>query len=110
MFTKWTRIILVTVALTLGLVGIAYAEGDAPDDQTRVAGVILNVDFPGNTFAVRTLSGTDVHVHVTGNTEYRSRDGSIQGFEDLAVDMRTIVVGQERGDGAINASAAVMGR
>jgi hypothetical protein len=104
MFTKWTRIILVTAALTLGLVGVAYAEGDAPDNQTRVAGVILNVDFPGNTFAVRTLSGTDVHVHVTGNTEYRSRDGSIQGFEDLVVDMRTIVVGQERSDGTINAS------
>ncbi|MBE9479147.1 MAG: hypothetical protein IMY80_04205 [Chloroflexi bacterium] len=104
MFTKWTRIILVTAALTLGLVGVAYAEGDAPDNQTRIAGVILNVDFPGNTFAVRTLSGTDVHVHVTGNTEYRSRDGSIQEFEDLVVDMRTIVVGQERGDGTINAS------
>ncbi|MES0338504.1 MAG: DUF5666 domain-containing protein [Anaerolineales bacterium] len=104
MFTKWTRIILVTAALTLGLVGVAYAEGDAPDNQTRVAGVILNVDFPGNTFAVRTLSGTDVHVHVTGNTEYRSRDGSVQEFEDLVVDMRTIVVGQERGDGTINAS------
>ena len=104
MFTKWTRIILVTAALTLGLVGVAYAEGDAPDNQTRIAGVILNVDFPGNTFAVRTLSGTDVHVHVTGNTEYRSRDGSIQEFEDLLVDMRTIVVGQERGDGTINAA------
>ena len=104
MFTKWTRIILVTAALTLGLVGVAYAEGDAPDNQTRVAGVILNVDFPGNTFAVRTLSGTDVHVHVTGNTEYRSRDGAIQGFEDLVVDMRTIIVGQERGDVTINAS------
>ncbi len=104
MFTKFTRIILVTAALTLGFVGVAYAEGDAPDNQTRVAGVILNVDFPGNTFAVRTLSGTDVHVHVTGNTEYRSRDGSVQEFEDLVVDMRTIVVGQERGDGTINAS------
>jgi len=104
MFTKWTRIILVTAALTLGLVGVAYAEGDGLDNQTRVAGVILNVDFPGKTFAVRTLSGTDVHVHVTGNTEYRSRDGSVQGFDDLAVDMRTIVVGQERGDGTINAS------
>jgi hypothetical protein len=104
MFTKWMRIILITAALTLGLVGVAYAEGDAPDNQTRIAGVILNLDFPGNTFAVRTLSGTDVHVHVTGNTEYRSRDGSVQGFEDLAVDMRTIVVGQERGDGTINAS------
>lgn len=104
MFTKWTRIILVTAALSLGVVGVAYAEGDAPDKKTRVAGVILNVDFPGNTFAVRTLSGTDVHVHVTGNTEYRSRDGSIQEFEDLLVDMRTIVVGQERGDGTINAS------
>ena len=104
MFTKWTRIILVTAALTLGLVGVAYAEGDAPDNQARIVGVILNVDFPGNTFAVRTLSGTDVHVHVTGNTEYRSRNGSIQGFEDLVVDMRTIVVGQERGDGTINAS------
>ncbi len=104
MFTKWMRIILVTAALTLGLVGVAYAEGDAPDNQTRIAGVILNVDFPGDTFAVRTLSGTDVHVHVTGNTEYRSRDGSVQGFEDLVVDMRTIVVGQERGDGTINAS------
>ena len=104
MFTKWTRIILVTAALTLGLVGVAYAEGDAPDNQVRIAGVILNVDFPGNTFAVRTLNGTDVHVHVTGNTEYRSRNGSIQGFEDLVVDMRTIVVGQERGDGTINAS------
>lgn len=104
MFTKWMRIILVTAALTLGFVGVAYAEGDAPDNQLRIAGVILNVDFPGNTFAVRTLSGTDVHVHVTGNTEYRSRDGSVQGFEDLVVDMRIIVVGQERGDGTINAS------
>ncbi len=104
MFTKWMRIILVTAALTLGLVGVAYAEGDAPDNQIRIAGVILNVDYPGDTFAVRTLSGTDVHVHVTGNTEYRSRNGSVQGFEDLVVDMRTIVVGQERGDGTINAS------
>lgn len=104
MVTKWIRIILVTAALTLGFVGVAYAEGDAPDNQLRIAGVILNVDFPGNTFAVRTLSGTDVHVHVTGNTEYRSRDGSVQGFEDLVVDMRIIVVGQERGDGTINAS------
>lgn len=104
MFKIWTRIILLTAALTLGLVGVAYAEGDAPDNQTRIAGVILNVGFPGNTFAVRTLSGTEVHVHVTGNTEVRSRDGSIQGFEDLVVDMRTIVVGQERGDGTINAS------
>lgn len=105
MFTKWMMIILVTAALTLGLVGVAYAEGDAPDNQTRIAGVILNMDFPGDTFAVRTLSGTDVHVHVTGNTEYRSRNDSVQGFEDLVVDMRTIVVGQERGDGTINASA-----
>lgn len=104
MFTKRMRIILVTVALTLGLTGAAFAEGDSPDNQIRIAGVILNVDFPGNTFAVRTLSGTDMHVHVTGNTEYRSRDGSVQGFENLAVDMRTVVVGQERGDGTINAS------
>jgi len=104
MISKWMRIILVTGALSLGLRGVVYAEGDAPENQTRIAGVILNVDFPGNTFAVRTLSGTDVHVHVTGNTEYRSRDGSVQGFEDLAVDMRAVVVGQERGDGAINAS------
>ncbi len=104
MFTKWMRIFLVTAALTLGLVGVAYAEGDAPDNQTRIAGVILNVDFPGNTFAVRTFSGTDIHVHVTGNTVYRSRDGSVQGIEDLSVDMRVIVVGQERGDGTINAS------
>ena len=104
MFTKWMRIILVTAALTLGFVRVAYAEGDAPDNQLRIVGVILNVDFPGNMFAVRTLSGTDVHVHVTGNTEYRSRDGAVQEFEDLAIDMRIIVVGQERGDGTITAS------
>jgi len=104
MFKKWLRIILVTAALTLGLVGVAYAEGDAPNNPLRIAGVIVDMDFPGNTFAVRTLSGTDVHVHVTGNTEYRSRDGSVQAFEDLVVDMRTIVVGQERGDGTVNAS------
>ena len=104
MFTKWMRIILVTAALSLGLAGVAFAEGDAPENQVRIAGVILNVDFPENTFAVRTLRSTDVHVHVTGNTEYRSRDGSVQGFEDLVVDMRTIVIGQERGDGTIHAS------
>ena len=104
MFTKWMRIILMTAALTLGFVRVAYAEGDAPDNQLRIVGVILNVDFPGNMFAVRTLSGTDVHVHVTGNTEYRSRDGAVQEFEDLAIDMRIIVVGQERGDGTITAS------
>ena len=104
MFTKWMRIILVTAALALGFVGVAYAEGDAPDNQLRIVGVILNVDFPGNMFAVRTLSDTDVHVHVTGNTEYRSRDGAVQEFEDLAIDMRIIVAGQERGDGTITAS------
>ncbi|MGB2897528.1 MAG: DUF5666 domain-containing protein [Anaerolineales bacterium] len=104
MFTKWMRIILVTAALTLVLTGVAYAEGDAPNNQIRIAGIILNVDFPGQTFAVRTLSGGDVHVQVTGNTKYRSRDGSVQGFEDLVVDMRTVVMGQERGDGTINAS------
>ena len=104
MFTKWMRIILVTAALALGFVGVAYAEGDAPDNQLRIVGVILNVDFPGNMFAVRTLSDTDVHVHVTGNTEYRSREGAVQEFEDLAIDMRIIVAGQERGDGTITAS------
>lgn len=101
MFTKWMRIILVTAALTLGLTGVAYAEGDAPNNQIRIAGIILNVDFPGQTFAVRTLSGGDVHVQVTGNTKYRSRDGSVQGFEDLVVDMRTVVMGQERGTGRL---------
>jgi hypothetical protein len=104
MFKKWLRIILVTAALTLGIVGVAYAEGDAPNNQLRIAGVIVNMDFPGNTFAVRTLSGTDIHVHITSNTEYRSRDGSVQAFEDLVVDMRIIVVGQERGDGTVNAT------
>ena len=104
MFRKSMWILLVLTALTLGSTGIAFAEGDGPEGRVRIAGVILNVDFPGNTFAVRTLNGTDVHIHVTGTTEYRSRDGSIQAFDDLAVDMRTIVVGQERGEGTIHAT------
>ncbi|MEJ2011976.1 MAG: DUF5666 domain-containing protein [Anaerolineales bacterium] len=104
MFKRSFRIVLLVSLLSFTLVGIAYAQDDALGAEIRRAGVITTVDLPGDTFTLRMVRGGDVHVHVTGSTEFRSPDGELSGFEDLEPGMRAMVIGEQRGDGTIQAS------
>ena len=110
MFKRSMRILLLVSLLSLATFGAAYAQGDVPGGQVRRVGVISTVDLPGKTFTLRTLIGGDVHVHVTGATEFRSPGGGITSFDDLEVGMRAQVVGEDRGDGTIQATQISVAR
>jgi hypothetical protein len=110
MVKRSIRILLFISMLSLATAGAAYAQEDVPRDEVRRVGVIQTVDLPGKTFTLRTLTGGDVHVHVTGSTEFRSPEGAISGFDDLEQGMRAQVVGKERGAGTIQATLIVVAR
>jgi hypothetical protein len=70
-----------------------------PNVDVRVAGRITSVE--GSSFTVETLAGAEKMFSVDGSTVFRSRDGSVEGIEDLQPGMRAIVApGQEPSDGA----------
>jgi hypothetical protein len=110
MFKRSVRIFLLVSLFSFTIVGAAFAQDDAPGTEIRRAGVITTVDLPGNTFTLRMVRGGDVHVHVTGSTEFRSPDGGIAGFDDLEPGMRALVTGEPRGDGTIQASQVAAAR
>jgi hypothetical protein len=110
MFKRGMRILLLVSLLSLATFRAAYAQGDDPGGQFRRVGVISSIDLPGKTFTLRTLIGGDVHVHVTGATEFRSPGGEILRFDDLEEGMRAQVVGDERGDGTIQATRISVAR
>ena len=88
---------------SLGFTSIASAQEVQSDKPIRVAGTIINVNFPGDAFGLRTARGTDIHIHVTGATVFRSPNGAVGTFTDLERGMKVIVIGQETGGGKIQA-------
>ena len=87
---------------------VAQAGEEHPKQDVRVAGVITHLDLPGNTFTLRTAAGGDVHIHITGATEFRSPDGSVAGIDDLEPGMRALVHGTERAEGTIQAAVIAL--
>ena len=68
-----------------------------PNVDVRVAGRITSVE--GSSFAVETLAGAEKMFSVDGSTVFRSRDGSVEGIEDLRPGMRAIVAAEDLGNG-----------
>jgi hypothetical protein len=108
MFRKSLQVVLLVSLVVFSTATVAQAEEGRPGVDVRVAGVITQLDLPGNTFTLRTAAGGDIHIHVTGATEFRSPDGSIAGIDDLEAGMRALVHGSERAEGTIQATVVTV--
>ena len=71
------------------------------DVDVRAGGRITSVG--GNSFSLETLGGEAMTFSVDGSTVFRSRDGSVDGIEDLQPGMRAIVGARELGNGELRA-------
>ena len=67
------------------------------------AGTVTSVDVSANTFGLNTRSGDDLTFSVDENTRFRSRDGSVQGLEDLQLDMVALVSAKKEANGSFKA-------
>lgn len=88
-------------------VGILSPE-DRPPFEHRAAGVIVSI--ASDAFTIEVRDGSRQTFAVDDNTIYRSRDGSVAGFEDLATGMFVLVGAKESEDGKITASLVAVGR
>ena len=81
------------------LMAILVAVADLPDRRVdvRVGGRVVSLGE--RSFTVETRGGDLRTFSVDGSTKYRSRDGSVEGFNDLQVGMITIVGAKELGSG-----------
>jgi hypothetical protein len=86
-----------------GILALMVAAGEPGGGQVdvRVAGRI--VELGNRTLTLQTKDGRMVTISVDGSTVYRSRDGSIQGFDDLQVGMVAAVGANEIGNGQLKA-------
>jgi len=92
---KVSKAMLLVLALSLVMVGVAYAEEDVTGDRIRVVGEITGVDMLANSFSLHTLGGDDLRFFVTRSTRFRSPNGSTQKLSDLEVGVRALVFGIE---------------
>ena len=92
---KVSKAMLLVLALSLVMVGVAYAEEDVTGDRIRVVGEITGVDMLANSFILHTLGGDDLRFFATRSTRFRSLNGSIQKLSDLEVGVRALVFGIE---------------
>lgn len=92
---KVSKAMLLVLALSLVMVGVAYAEEDVTGDRIRVVGEITGVDMLTNSFSLHTLGGDDLRFFVTRSTRFRSPNGSTQKLSDLEVGVRALVFGIE---------------
>lgn len=80
---------------------VAAGEPGGGEVDVRAAGRII--ELGNRTFTLQTRDGRNLTISVDGTTIYRSRDGSIQGFEDLQVGMAAAVGAKEIGNGQLKA-------
>ena len=92
-----------------GFLALVVAAGEPGGGQVdvRVAGRI--VELGNRTLTLQTKDGRMVTISVDGSTVYRSRDGSIQGFDDLQVGMVAAVGAKDIGNGQLKAEWVAAG-
>jgi len=67
------------------------------DVDLRVAGRIVSVE--GDSLTILTLAGAEKTFSVDGSTVFRSRDGSVDGIEDLQPGQRAIIAARQVAEG-----------
>ena len=92
----------------LAKVVAAADKQDLPEFDARFAGKVTAVD--DKSFTIQTRDGETVTFQVTGDTKFRSRDGSVKGLADLKVGMLIGVGAKELGNGEYQAQLVVAGK
>jgi hypothetical protein len=102
------------VAAVLGLLvlgtGVAYAAGEQPPDGLRAGGKITDIDLGASSFTIETLRNGELTVIVSDSTQFHSREGDIQGLEDLEVGMPVHVAGKPGSTGEVLADVVAVGK
>ncbi len=107
----WTKAAALVLALSLSVTGVAYAQDDAPErHKNRLAGQVTSVDVASGTFGMETLKGEEIRIQTDENTEWHSREGSVEGIEDLEPGMPVFVLARETDDGGLLASHVGVGK
>jgi hypothetical protein len=92
---------IVGTVLALALpAAVSAAEDDPGAGRFRAAGEVTGVDPAASAFTLHTRAGEDLVITVTDETRFVSRQGEIQGLEDLEAGMKAVVRGEVTADGA----------
>ncbi|TET80626.1 MAG: hypothetical protein E3J37_10820 [Anaerolineales bacterium] len=79
----------------------AWNPANHPGVDVRASGRIVSLG--DRSFTIETRGGDRMTFSVDGSTKFRSRDGSVKGFDDLQVWMIAIVGANELGNGDLKA-------
>jgi hypothetical protein len=110
MLKKQGLLILAALGILAWGTGAAYAADDQPPAGQRAVGRISAIDLGADTFTLETLRQSELAVHVTRGTEFRSRAGDVQGIEDLETGMPVVVSGQLDANGELLADVVGVGK
>jgi len=103
MLGKTGKALLMVLALSLIVTGVAYAEEATPESRFKVAGTITSVDPSAATFGLQSRGGESYVFYVTPETRFVSRDGSINSLADLEPQMAAVVVAIRNDAGRLQA-------
>jgi Domain of unknown function (DUF5666) len=108
---KWMFPSLVlSLAASLALTGVAGAQEDQPPKGLFARGEITEVDLAGSTFSLHTLRGEDLTFQVNDETHFASPDGAVDGLEDLHAGLAAGVAAEKQADGTLLARRVGVGR
>jgi hypothetical protein len=88
---------------------VAAANLDDLPERVRAMGEIVAIELVERSFVLQKRDGERLTFKVDENTQFRSRDGSIQSLEDLEVGMLSLVIGVKQGDGVLIAKTVAAG-
>jgi hypothetical protein len=92
-----------------GLIARVVVAAKAEPQPERVIGEITGIAAASASFSLKKQNGDVLTIHTTERTRFRSRDGSIQGIEDLEKGMVALVIGLEQEDGSLVALIVAAG-
>jgi hypothetical protein len=95
MFKKILTASLIVLALAVPLTGIALADQHKPQEggprrgkgRNFYGGVVTNIDAASSEFSIKNRVGESVTFKVNPDTKFLSRNGELESFDDLAVEM-----------------------
>jgi len=109
MMSRWGRAVVLVVVVGLVFPLAAFAEGESPAAGLRAGGEITAVDMAASIFTLHTRKGEDLRFEVSDETRFHSRNGEVDGLEDLEPGMMAIVAAEKLEDGSLLALHVAVG-